>query len=363
MGPARLRLATVTLAFASGLGALIAPASASGAVARATSGPVTAELAYTRDAESTPVTLQVTRGAVSATFGGLEGGDDPDDGPWSAQEFRGPLIVRDMDGDDEPEVIVRLYSGGAHCCERSAIAALSSDGAYRLSIRDWADASWRLEDLDGDGIVELVSWDARWAYWGSSYAESPSPLQIWSFRAGALVDTSAEHPVDVLADMAEQWRIYRLRAADGLSGRGNLAAYVAGAYITGRQEAAWRRIYRSYQEPGRVRFFRALTRRLTDLGYRFAGRQIPAIPRSRRPGRWRACTNPVPEVGFIERLQARGIGCRLARRIALESTSGASGAAPTSSRFRCRPRVVAIETLRLRCIRGVSEQVRFSSGV
>ena len=177
------------------------------------------------------------------------------------------------------------------------------------------------------------------------------------------MDTSAEHPGEVLLDMAREWAIYTRRAADGLSGRGNLAAYVADAYLVGRQERAWRRIYRAYQEPGRARFFTALRRRLTDLGYRVAGSHVPAIPPSRRPGAWRACRSPIAEVGFIAGLQARGIACRLARQVAQETASAGLGLGTTSSRFRCRQREVAIETVRVRCVRGLSEGVRFYTGV
>ena len=218
-------------------------------------------------------------------------------------------------------------------------------------------------DLDYDDRVEFVSWDARWAYWGSSYAESPYPLQIWSFSAGTLVDASAEHPGEVLLDMGRRWATYTRRAADGLSGRGNLAAYVADAYLVGRQARAWRRVYRAYQEPDRTRFFTALRRRLTELGYRVAGSHVPHIPPARQPGAWRACRSPIPEVGFIARLQTRGVPCRLARQIAQEFSSSGPGVAPTSSRFRCRQRAIAIETVRVRCVRGLSEGVRFYTGV
>ncbi len=87
------RVQDPALSLAIGLGALVAPLAANAAVARASSGPVSAELTYTRDAEGEPVTLQITRGTASATFDGLEGADDPDGRPGAPWSTEGPLIV------------------------------------------------------------------------------------------------------------------------------------------------------------------------------------------------------------------------------------------------------------------------------
>ena len=45
------------------------------------------------------------------------------------------LAVRDLDGDGEPEVVLDLHTGGAHCCTLSRIHRLSDDGAGLLGTR------------------------------------------------------------------------------------------------------------------------------------------------------------------------------------------------------------------------------------
>jgi hypothetical protein len=191
-----------------------------------------------------------------------------------------PLVVRDLDGDGEPEALVTLFSGGAHCCTRSVVA--SWDGsAYRLSTRGWSDAEWALRDLNRDGVPELVSWDPRWAYWSVPYFASARPLQMWRWSAARnrLIDVTTHFRRAVLADMRAQWRgVHRLRA-ERAPIRGALAAYVADGYLARRPNAAWRRAYAAYRRPDRLRWFRALRGELARLGYRPARGYVPPVPR------------------------------------------------------------------------------------
>jgi hypothetical protein len=221
------------------------------------------------------VALTITRAGAATTFDGI--GSDGGTFVYRAMRPR-PLVLRDLDGDGEPEALVTLYSGGAHCCTRSAIA--SWDGsAYRLSTHGWADAGWALRDLGRDGTIELVSWDPRWAYWSVPYFASARPLQVWrwSTARGRLVDVTTHFRRAILADMRAQWRgIHRLRA-EGAPTRGAVAAFVADGYLARRPGAAWRRAYAAYRRPDRLRFFRALRGELVRLGYRRAGSHVPPV--------------------------------------------------------------------------------------
>jgi hypothetical protein len=323
-------------------------------------GAVSARLTDTGgEYEAGETTLEVTRGGTTTTFAGLEG-----DREWRAAPSS-PLTVTDLDADGEDEVVARLDSRGAHCCARSAIAHWDARAAtYRISLHDWWDASWRLGDRDGDGVAELRSWDARWSYWGTDFATSGRPLQIWQWdgAAGALVDRTAAFRSEVATDMRRQWRLFRDLERRGYGTRGALAAYIADSYVAGVSEGAWRRAYAAYQRAGRARFFRALGRRLATLGYRAASDPIPPLPPLRAPARWRSCSPAAPEVGFVAGLRARGVGCGIARGIADELAPGGEWPA-TSLGFTCVGREVSIETIRVRCARGPYENVRFWTGV
>jgi hypothetical protein len=110
------------------------------------------------------------------------------------------------------------YSGGAHCCYTLHIF----DGAgYRL----WREAftletshtAGEFDDLDGDGTYELRINDWSFAYWKTSFANSPAPEVILRFRdgsahvAGDLMLKPAPTPGEVEKKAAEirsnaQWK-------------------------------------------------------------------------------------------------------------------------------------------------------------
>jgi hypothetical protein len=69
--------------------------------------------------------------------------------------------VRDLDG-GEPEVLLDMYSGGAHCC--SVLLVLRYDAAvrtYRSKLLSFGNYGYRLVDLDRDGLPELSAYDER----------------------------------------------------------------------------------------------------------------------------------------------------------------------------------------------------------
>ena len=79
------------------------------------------------------------------------------------------MRLRDLDGDREPEVIVDLFTGGAHCCSVSAIYSFAEgSGKYAPLRHNWRDAGYRLQDLRDDGKLELRTRDARFGYRYSS---------------------------------------------------------------------------------------------------------------------------------------------------------------------------------------------------
>ena len=201
------------------------------------SGAVSATLRWTGSFQDVgPVSLTVTRAGVPTTFTGLQ--SDPSGsgavhaGPAGAAGYSpipsDPLNVRDLDGDGEPEVIVRLFSGGAHCCEVTSVASFDATAsAYRLTAQTFNDAGWVLRDVGSTRSPEFVSWDHRWAYWGGPYAGSPRPLQIWSFARGAFHDVTRSFPAQLRRDQARQLSYVAEARRQGASPRGLFAAYIA----------------------------------------------------------------------------------------------------------------------------------------
>jgi hypothetical protein len=101
------------------------------------------------------------------------------------------LLVRDLDGDGEPEVVLNLYGGGAHCCSISQIYRYT-DGRYVGRRTTW-EADYRLRDYDRDGVLEFSSADRRFCF-GCSYPLLAEPVRIWHYRHGAFEDVTRSFP-------------------------------------------------------------------------------------------------------------------------------------------------------------------------
>jgi subtilisin-like proprotein convertase family protein len=158
-----------------------------------------------------------------------------------------PLTIRDLDGDGEPEVLVDLFTGGAHCCYYTVI--LRYDGrTYRGKVVLWGDPSYGLRDLDHDGRPEFVTADDRFAYEFTSYAGSVLPIQVRAYDHGVLTDVTSRFPALVRAeanDLRRQYLQYRGNRQDDL--RGLLAAWVADEYRLGLGEEAMKQVEAAYR--------------------------------------------------------------------------------------------------------------------
>jgi hypothetical protein len=195
---------------------------------------VKAHVSYNRDdAEFSRVRLTIKRDGTTWRSGYL-----------GKAYFIPPSVrVRDLDADEEPEVWVDRYTGGAHCCLESRFFRwLPERRRYAMTFHGWADIGYRAKNLDGRGHVELVSADARFGYAFTAFAASAFPIQIWHFDRGQMVDVTLSFPARIERDAEELWRSY-LRFRRGPDDpRGVLAAWVADQYLLGRGEEGWARL-------------------------------------------------------------------------------------------------------------------------
>jgi hypothetical protein len=151
------------------------------------------------------------------------------------------VFVRDLDGDGEPEVRLDLFWGGAHCCFWTDVYRYTGS-TYQLRPHLWGNATYWLKDLGGDGRLEFVSSDDRFAYAFSAFAFSYLPVQIWSYRGGGFKDVTRRFPRQIRADSAHTWRGFlRLRRAR-YETEGALAAWAADQYLLGHRALVWKRL-------------------------------------------------------------------------------------------------------------------------
>ena len=156
------------------------------------------------------------------------------------------FVVRDLDGDGEPEVMLELDSAGAHCCAWTRVYRWSAAGGTYVPVAHfWGNASSRptVIDLDGDERPELVSTDDRFAYDFNGYAGSVRPIQIWSYARGAFRDVTPSYADQVRRDASRLWRLYVAdRSTLPGSARGVLPAWAAELYLLGERARADREL-------------------------------------------------------------------------------------------------------------------------
>ena len=121
---------------------------------------------------------------------------------------RSSVAVVQLDPSPEPEVVFDLFTGGAHCCFDSLIYQYVAP-SYAGLRQEWRDPGYRFIDPEGDGLLEFLSADGRFAYKFASFARSQFPPQVWRYRAGKMLNVTREYPAIVGSDADKMWRAYR----------------------------------------------------------------------------------------------------------------------------------------------------------
>jgi hypothetical protein len=260
--------------------ALASSASARHEVGFVRSGDVLATLSYDVDHRDVyrNIRLQIERAGTTVLSAAIPSGcaGCPLAGPAGEK----PLRVQDLDGDAEPEVLLDMFTGGAHCCTYTYAYRFRADvGTYTRMRASWGNAGYRLVDLDHDGRPELSSFDDRFAYAFAPYAYSVDPIRIWRYAQGRLIDVTRTFRRLVARDARRQLLLYRkARRSRYREVRGVLAAYVADEYLLGRPSVGWRLVRSALRRgelratagdpyPGGRRYVAALRRFLRRTGY------------------------------------------------------------------------------------------------
>lgn len=180
----------------------------------------------------------------------------------------GALKVADLDGDDEPEVLVDTFSGGAHCCLSARLFRWTGAGYARTSI-DWGDVGYTLRDLDRDEVPEMVGYDPVFSAAFTAYAASSFPPLVLRWNAGTTENVTERFPGLVRQDLRAQQRTLRRAIRRHYDVKGVLAALVADRYLLGQGPAGLREVDRQRRAHRVGRSYKKqLLRFLRRAGYR-----------------------------------------------------------------------------------------------
>jgi len=262
---------------------VVAPTNATASSMTTTSGDVSATFTYSGTfPQSRDARLTITRAgtlvsdvAVSSKWCGHQCWPD------SLSPGRTVLHVVRLSQHGPLDVVLDLYSGGAHCCTVEQVFAFdASSGRYQKFEYEFGDPVARLEALGKGGSDVFVSADDRFAYAFTDYAGSGMPIEILSFSRNAFHNVTRSFP-KLIAHDAAQWRSAFDSSATSHYGDtvGLAAAWAADEDMLGHFRSVQKFLRLELRaghlnsalspiEPGGQKFIAALQRFLSQRGYR-----------------------------------------------------------------------------------------------
>ena len=156
------------------------------------------------------------------------------------------ITLADVTADGLTDVLVDVYTGGAHCCSITSVARSTKHGWRKPMNRNWADYGYKLEDLGGSPLPEFRARDARFTGAYSAFAASRSPVRVFSLGGGGdYVDVTRRFPALIAEDAAvhaEAWAAAPRVSDDAFiraeAGRAAAVAWVADLLLLGDTKRA-----------------------------------------------------------------------------------------------------------------------------
>jgi hypothetical protein len=146
------------------------------------------------------------------------------------------LAIANLEGQGHADdVVLSLYSGGAHCCFIDEVYSRGPQG-YERSQFDFGNPGAALKQIGPHKTSQFVTADNSFAYEFSDYAESGMPIEILGFEHGKFINVTRTHPALIAADAKSFWKGY---LSDHDAGRvGVIAAWAADEYNLGQAKHA-----------------------------------------------------------------------------------------------------------------------------
>jgi hypothetical protein len=138
-----------------------------------------------------------------------------------------------------PDVVLGLYSGGAHCCFIDQVFSPGSGTFYAKTEVELGDPGARLVTLPGNPYVALLTADDTFAYAFTDFAASGLPIKILRVVSHRVTDVTRQYPSLIRAD-ASRWlsAFYAQASSHYDDSVGVIAAWAADEYLVGRVGAA-----------------------------------------------------------------------------------------------------------------------------
>ncbi len=133
------------------------------------------------------------------------------------------------------DIVLSLYTGGAHCCYVDQVFTRGAGGVYRVSEHDFGDPGSRLRVFAGYAYPQFLTADDAFAYAFTDYAASGLPVRVLRFRAGSFVNVTRRYPMLIRSDARLWMGAFRAQAGQHYAdSTGLIAAWAADEVELGR---------------------------------------------------------------------------------------------------------------------------------
>lgn len=100
----------------------------------------------------------------------------------------------DLDNDGKREILIEMYSGGAHCCS-SLFAGEIENNKFRYTDSIlWGNSYYEIKDLNGDNKFEIAGVNDMFAYAFTNYAQSQMNILIYGYQNKKFVNVTRNFP-------------------------------------------------------------------------------------------------------------------------------------------------------------------------
>lgn len=200
--------------------------------------------------------------------------------PASPSGKTSSVHVLDLEHDGQPDVLLDLYSGGAHCCWIEQIFSFDPGTmTYAMTQRDFGDPGEEVVDLRHNGHDEFLTADDSFAYEFTDFAASGLPIQILTFSNHRFSNVTRQYPKLIARDAARWMKAFNSMAKQHYSDSvGVVAAWAAdeellghaklvNAFLAKQLKAGHLNSALSPEEPGGAKFVAKLRKFLRAHGY------------------------------------------------------------------------------------------------
>ena len=145
-----------------------------------------------------------------------------------------PIDVRvlDLENDGEPDVVLTVFTGGAHCCTWAKVYRYNgATHRYGEVTQYFGNGAFVINRIGGQDV--FVTTNDAFYYEFTSFAESGAPVQILALSGSRFVDVTRLYPKVINQDAAAYWKYVRTAPKDGAT-EGVFADWAADEYLLGK---------------------------------------------------------------------------------------------------------------------------------